>query len=393
MSSRQNHSSSPSTSQSTVKTSDDGAGKKKPKPPPAKLRPSSSILVLSHTNQVLLLRRVQTSRSFASAHVFPGGNLSSFHENETPAPEDPALHEDSEVYRLAAVRETFEESGILLAKKAGEGNSGQLLDLPNEVREVGRKLVHENKVRFVDWLRGVGGVPDLDGLMPFTRWITPATNPRRFSTQMYVYMLPLSPAASSKPAGSLKQETTTTIIPTPTHDGGLEHTAATFDEPSAWLAKARAGEIILFPPQVFLLHLVSGLMQGAPPSDSAALHAHYQAQRDALVKFLKKTPTTESGGGTGAKKLHPTALIPWADKAVSPMVLFKRRSDSRLVLGLDKPGPELKGTTRGGDWDRVVLVRFLEGPREVEVRWRDEVMREEREAAKREEQDNKEAKL
>ncbi len=51
----------------------------------AEPRPSSSIILVSPTNQVLLLRRVKTSTSFASAHVFPGGNLSDFHDGAVPA--------------------------------------------------------------------------------------------------------------------------------------------------------------------------------------------------------------------------------------------------------------------------------------------------------------------
>lgn len=117
---------------------------------------------MSPTNQVLLLHRVQTSTSFASAHVFPGGNLSSFHEGPLPDLESDSLHEDSLVYRLAAVRETFEESGILLAKKK---DGAGLLELPDGVREAGRKAVHGNTIRFVDWLDSVGGIPDT-GMTP-----------------------------------------------------------------------------------------------------------------------------------------------------------------------------------------------------------------------------------
>ena len=105
----------------------------------------------------------------------------------------------------------------------------------------------------------------------------------------------------------------------------------------------------------------------------------HQSERDALLEYLNKTPTVRPDRPEGEAKLHPTAAIPWADKAISPTVIFMRRSDQRVVLGLDKPGPELKGTKRGGDWDRVVLVHFKgEGPRNVEVRWREDVVREER---------------
>ena len=132
---------------------------KRSRPPPSPPRPSASIVLLSPTNQVLLLHRVQTSSSFASAHVFPGGNLSAFHEGEVPTPEAPERHLDSKMYRLAAVRETFEESGILLARPAKGGE--ELLAVAEETREAGRKEVHSNRVKFTDWLTSVGGVPDI----------------------------------------------------------------------------------------------------------------------------------------------------------------------------------------------------------------------------------------
>jgi hypothetical protein len=56
-----------------------------------------------------------------------------------------------------------------------------------------------------------------------------------------------------------------------------------------------------------------------------------------------------------------------------------RKSDGRSVLGLEKPGPELKGSERGGDIERVVLVKFSkEGPRDVDVRGRKQILEEEK---------------
>jgi len=105
-----------------------------------------------------LLHRVKTSTSFASAHVFPGGNLDAFHDGEIPAPESAQRHEDGPAYRLGAIRECFEESGILLAR-AGSA-SGQLLDLDLESRKAARKAVHGNQVAFPDWLQRIDGVAD-----------------------------------------------------------------------------------------------------------------------------------------------------------------------------------------------------------------------------------------
>jgi hypothetical protein len=225
-----------------------------------------------------------------------------------------------------------------------------------------------------------------ENLLPFTRWITPTNQPKRFTTQMYLYMLPLlqpSADASDVGTGAVKQET---IIQVPTHDGGLEHTAATFDAVSTWLAKAREGSIILFPPQLYLLTLLSQFLTGDPATSCSddEKARHYSDQRAAVIEFLSRTPTSpvESKGG----RQHPSALVPWAEKAISPTALFMLPGDGRLVLGLDKPGPELANSGRGGDPDRVVLVDFKkEGPRRVEVRTREEVLRQRREAEEREE--------
>lgn len=191
-----------------------------------------------------------------------------------------------------------------------------------------------------------------DGLIPFTRWVTPPNVPKRFTTQMYVYMLPLGSSIAAERDAS-------TVVHTPTHDGGIEHTAAAFDDVSDWLARQARGEIILFPPQLYLLTLLGQFLTG--PGD-------YAAQREALLDFLKKTPTGPGG--------HPTASIPWGEKVISPVGLGIKRADGRNVLSLEGPGKEVKtqDPTRAGDHSRVVLVKPTKrGPSEVEIIWRSEL--------------------
>ncbi|EEY23840.1 conserved hypothetical protein [Verticillium alfalfae VaMs.102] len=339
----------------------------KEKKPAVAPRPSSSILLLSPTNQVLLLHRVKTSSSFASAHVFPGGNLDAFHDGDIPAEHAEERHVDGPAYRIGAIRECFEETGILLARRKGAKSDAALVSLPNGNREAARKQIHGNHVRFSDWAESVGGTPDVEGLIPFTRWVTPTNVPKRFTTQMYLYLLP-DTAAFDRVEAAQQEEI---IVPTP--DGGVEHTAARFDDAATWLAKADAGEIILFPPQYYLLHHVARFctQQGSGTSFSV-----FESQRQKLLQFLRKTPTASSEKGIA----HPTSSIPWSEKVMSPQNLLIRSSDKRIVLGLDKPGPELKDSGRGGDWERVVLVKFSkEGPRKVEIRDREEILAEERE--------------
>ncbi|KAK3395988.1 hypothetical protein B0T20DRAFT_455763 [Sordaria brevicollis] len=334
-------------------------------PGPLPIRPSSSVILLSPTNQILLLHRVAKSSSFASAHVFPGGNLSSFHEGDYyPLPEGEELHVDSEAYRLAAVRETFEESGILLARRKNGGGKGEgeMLELSEEELEEGRKVVFGDKVRFGEWLDSKGGVADIENLHPFTRWITPANQRRRFTTQMYLYMLPLLSPTSPLPQG---QSQTTSLVQTPTHDGGIEHTSAIFSPASTWLSQASAGDIILYPPQFYLLTLIARFL---PPQPS-----NYAEQRENLLTFLRRVPTSSVP--------HPTSNIPWAEKVMSPEVVGafakatgKSYGAGRVILGLAKPGRELLGvgSKRGGDVERVVLVDFrreeVEETKEVEER-------------------------
>lgn len=124
----------------------------------------TSVLLVSPSNQILLLHRVKTSSSFPSAHVFPGGNVSTYHDGEVAAQDSSLRHEDSDVYRMAAIRETFEESGILLARNNG---FGRLIEVPEKDREEGRHAIHANELPFTKWLAGKGGradIGELDGM-------------------------------------------------------------------------------------------------------------------------------------------------------------------------------------------------------------------------------------
>lgn len=94
---------------------------------------------------------MKTSSSFPSAHVFPGGNISS-QDGDFPPAGHPDSHDDGAYYRKAAIREMFEESGILLAKNK---STGQLVKLSPTEREEGRHAIHKNEITFDQWLKRV----------------------------------------------------------------------------------------------------------------------------------------------------------------------------------------------------------------------------------------------
>lgn len=178
---------------------------------------------------------------------------------------------------------------------------------------------------------------------------------------MYLYFLPLPVAPESEkrileelPEGGKPEQ-----IHLPTSDGGIEVTEARFLPASEWLHLAKAGEIMLFPPQFLLLHLVSEILdkQPRPVDSSLSSLEELEKRRAELVKFVHSgTP-------------------PWREKCISPKML-KMAGDGRAVLGLDHPGPELGASERRGESERVVIVRFKKGgAREVDVASRDSVSR------------------
>ncbi|KLJ05708.1 hypothetical protein EMPG_10843 [Blastomyces silverae] len=319
-------------------------------------KPSASVILISPQNEVLLLHRVQNSSSFPSAHVFPGGNISS-QDGDFPPAGHPDSHDEGPHYRRAAIRELFEESGILLAKNK---RTGKMIHVNVDEREIGRHAIHKNKITFNEWLKSIdeAAEPDIDPLIPFTHWITPTTNPRRYTTQMYLYFLPLS-SESKSIIGSEESE-----VQVPKSDGGIEITEARFLPASEWLRLAKNGDAIMFPPQVFLLSFVAQFLE-RPGENATEVSKEESARRRAeLVDFV------HSGSP------------PWTDKYISPIAIGQV-PDGRNILTLDYVGPELQGSEKKGESDRVVLVRFRkEGPREVEIRWRNEVVVPEKKLAK-----------
>jgi len=182
-------------------------------------RPSASLILVNPRNEVLLVQRNPLARSFGNMHVFPGGNLDSNQDT---------CHEDT------AIRETFEETGILLANST----SGAMID--DQLLDEARKLIHSGKLSFPNFLKKNDLAMRRD-LYPFTQWITPKGVPRRFHTHFYVAFLEDTPS-------SVRGENR---LPTP--DGGLEVISTSLKRPSAYIESFLKGEISLMPPQFYLL--------------------------------------------------------------------------------------------------------------------------------------------
>ncbi|MCW5801335.1 MAG: NUDIX hydrolase [Deltaproteobacteria bacterium] len=139
----------------------------------AQLREASSVIMLRRTKQpgfeVFLLRRRKGASFMASAYVFPGGGA-----------------EPGEDARTAAARELFEEAGVLLARML-EAGEGETLEMPS-VPAI-RKLILDGADPIAT-LAKHGLVWSTDVLQPWSHWITPSHEPRRFSARFFVCELP-----------------------------------------------------------------------------------------------------------------------------------------------------------------------------------------------------------
>ncbi|KAJ7864836.1 NUDIX domain-containing protein [Mycena olivaceomarginata] len=197
-------------------------------------RPSASLVIINSRNEVLFVHRNPEARSFAGVHVYPGGNL------------DPA--QDSSL-AITAIRETFEEAGILLA--SGPTPSDAVLD-------TARHAIHAGKTPFQAFLTEHHLVPDVQALLPFTQWITPVYAPRRFQTQFYVAFLG-GASASGFSTGAREDRIPKLVC----SDGGQEVIAARFVHPNAILAEFRAGEITLMPPQFYIAQTLASILRGS----------------------------------------------------------------------------------------------------------------------------------
>jgi hypothetical protein len=94
--------------------------------------------------------------------VFPGGNYD---------------EKRDESYQMTAIREAFEETGLLLASPTMPESNGTRR-LSDAVLDAMRASIHAEETFFDDFLKKYGLIADVEALHPFTEWITPLGPPR-----------------------------------------------------------------------------------------------------------------------------------------------------------------------------------------------------------------------
>jgi 8-oxo-dGTP pyrophosphatase MutT (NUDIX family) len=211
--------------------------------------------------EVYLLRRTKGMPFAGGMTAYPGGGVDERDADTeigwagpSPAEWAAAFGCDERLARelvCAAVRETFEEAGVLLAGPAeGAGVGGVVPSVSGDDWEEQRQALLSRDLSLTELLAGRGLVLRSDLLRPFAHWITPPMESRRYDTKFFVAALPAGQEA---------------------RDVSGEADEAAWLAPAAALAEHHAGDRPMLPPTSHTLSQlgrftdVAAALAGSPP--------------------------------------------------------------------------------------------------------------------------------
>lgn len=202
--------------------------------PPSTPKDAATVMLVRDTAsgiEVFLQRRVAAMEFAAGMTVFPGGGVDKRDADASiawagPPPEQWAewFSCDVSVARAlvcAAVRETFEESGVLLA-----GTQEAVLEDTGPYQDVRQRLV-SREVSLAGFLADAGLTLRADLLRPWANWLTPPQEGRRYDTRFFAAALP----------GGQRADGATT-----------EAESSGWQRPEDAMADAQDGRSVLMPP-------------------------------------------------------------------------------------------------------------------------------------------------
>lgn len=198
-------------------------------PDPVPARDSATVILLRDAPagpEVFLQRRGAGASFMAGAYVFPGGVVDDTDRGMPPElVDEPGA--DLLAQRVAAVRELFEEAGVLLATRDGALVDGGFVTGPTTTAV--RRRLHDRADPFDwrPWLAEQGLVLATGPLVLASRWVTPVVEPKRFDTWFFVVEAPTVQDAD--------------------HDD-VEMTDSLWARPADALAAAEAGDVFMVPP-------------------------------------------------------------------------------------------------------------------------------------------------
>ncbi|MFF0203182.1 NUDIX hydrolase [Streptomyces sp. NPDC005017] len=243
---------------------------------------------------VHMLRR-RASMAFAGgAYAYPGGGVDPRDDDHQIGWAGPTRawwaerlgvdERGAQAIVCAAVREMFEEAGVLLAGPAADEVVG---DTTGEDWEADRAALVARELSFAEFLDRRGLVLRSDLLGAWTRWITPEFEERRYDTWFFVAALP---AGQRTRDVSTEADRTVWIRP--------EEAAAGYDK----------GELLMMPPTIATLRQLlaygtaAEALAAAPGRDLAPVLAQARLEGGEIVltwpghdEFTKHVPTGTAG--------------------------------------------------------------------------------------------------
>ncbi|CAM5424922.1 8-oxo-dGTP pyrophosphatase MutT (NUDIX family) OS=Streptomyces griseomycini OX=66895 GN=FHS37_002263 PE=4 SV=1 [Streptomyces griseomycini] len=219
---------------------------------------AATVMLLKDTGDepaVHMLRR-RASMAFAGgAYAYPGGGVDPRDDDRSVRWAGPTrawwadrLGVDESVAQAivcAAVRETYEEAGVLLAGPTPDSVVG---DTTGEDWEADRAALVARETSFAEFLDRRGLVLRSDLLGAWTRWITPEFEPRRYDTWFFVAALPEGQRTRN---ASTEADRTVWITP--------REAAAAYDR----------GELLMMPPTIATLRQLTAYGTAAQALDAA----------------------------------------------------------------------------------------------------------------------------
>lgn len=219
---------------------------------PVTPKPAASIIVTRQGMrgpEVLMMRRHKGTAFAPGAVVYPGGKLHPADRAESLKPQfaEPIPVDNLNPMRVAAIREAFEETGLLLALD----ETGDWVSPKRQIRLAGelRAAVEAEPPRFGDMLRRERLKLPLNALHFYAHWETPQPLPRRFDTHFFCVAAP--------PGQQIAAD-------------GREAVSAAWVKPSEILAENAEGSPFLMLPTRLTLARIAASLDGNGMADEPA---------------------------------------------------------------------------------------------------------------------------
>lgn len=168
------------------------------------IRPAATVMLVDDRPdlQVLMMQRHANTIFAGGMWVFPGGSVDadddsreyqaiSRHRSDAQASQLMGLPSGGLAFYVAAIRESFEEAGILLAIHKDSERQVDLSDAATAARfETYRDEVNSGSGDFLEVVRGENLLLDVAAMHYVAHWITPEGPPRRFSARFFIARMP-----------------------------------------------------------------------------------------------------------------------------------------------------------------------------------------------------------